>query len=346
MKVSCPSCGTNYNIDDKRIPPGGAKLKCAKCQSTFPIKRDGAVPAAGASARPGTSAPRSSAAIPLPGVGSVRTSPAVQASRGSALGADMNVATNPAIPLPGGSSGPRPSISAAVPLPGGAAANLFDDEATHAVPLPGGDGPEPSSPSPWDGESTRVASIPVPAAAVRPTARQAAAIPLPRAGAAPTSPGKPLGTVPLPGSSSGLTTSPGMPFARSSSPISSPAIPLPGSRPSSIPLPVAAPRAPEPDAGDGLDFADADLIDGPAVPLPSPPSISAMVPQPAGQDSNESTQMVSSADSGAFDFGDIPPPPEPPPPSASEDGGLDFGADFGDPAPPAAPEADVALPAP
>ncbi len=38
MKVSCPSCQTNYNIDDKRIPPGGAKLKCARCQNTFPIK--------------------------------------------------------------------------------------------------------------------------------------------------------------------------------------------------------------------------------------------------------------------------------------------------------------------
>ncbi|MFP2933606.1 zinc-ribbon domain-containing protein, partial [Pyxidicoccus sp. 3LG] len=40
MKVSCPSCQTNYNIDDKRIPPGGAKLKCARCQTTFPIKAE------------------------------------------------------------------------------------------------------------------------------------------------------------------------------------------------------------------------------------------------------------------------------------------------------------------
>ena len=38
MKVSCPTCQTNYNIDDKRIPPGGAKLKCARCQNTFPIR--------------------------------------------------------------------------------------------------------------------------------------------------------------------------------------------------------------------------------------------------------------------------------------------------------------------
>ncbi|ATB31741.1 tetratricopeptide repeat protein [Melittangium boletus] len=58
MKVSCPSCQTNYNIDDKRIPPGGAKLKCARCQNTFPIKPDESASA------PAAAAP---AAIPLPG---------------------------------------------------------------------------------------------------------------------------------------------------------------------------------------------------------------------------------------------------------------------------------------
>ncbi|HZN91550.1 MAG TPA: zinc-ribbon domain-containing protein, partial [Myxococcales bacterium] len=243
MKVSCPSCGTNYNIDDKRIPPGGAKLKCAKCQSTFPIKRDGAPGGAGAAA-------------PLPGAGPVRSNPSIAmpgAAKPSPVGYEMNVATSPAIPLPGpggGSSGPRPSISAtvprptgsrasssatvtaAVPLPGGVAANPFEDEATHAaLPLPGsGEAPPPdaaSGPSPWSGESTRVASIPMPAAALRPSGRYptasaappaVAAIPLPGSGSAGlgSSASKPLGAVPLPGSSSGLTTSPGMPFARSS----------------------------------------------------------------------------------------------------------------------------------
>ncbi|RKG64811.1 hypothetical protein D7W79_38670, partial [Corallococcus exercitus] len=77
MKVSCPSCQTNYNIDDRRIPPGGAKLKCARCQTTFPIKADGAgaeapeaappaAPQPAAIPLPGTAAPQS-AAIPLPG---------------------------------------------------------------------------------------------------------------------------------------------------------------------------------------------------------------------------------------------------------------------------------------
>ncbi|WP_415829565.1 zinc-ribbon domain-containing protein, partial [Corallococcus exiguus] len=61
MKVSCPSCQTNYNIDDRRIPPGGAKLKCARCQTTFPIKADGA------SGEAPEAAAQQPAAIPLPG---------------------------------------------------------------------------------------------------------------------------------------------------------------------------------------------------------------------------------------------------------------------------------------
>ncbi|MDC0714324.1 tetratricopeptide repeat protein [Stigmatella sp. ncwal1] len=66
MKVSCPSCQTNYNIDDKRIPAGGAKLKCAKCQATFPIKPADAMQTPAAIPLPGAAAPHA-AAIPLPG---------------------------------------------------------------------------------------------------------------------------------------------------------------------------------------------------------------------------------------------------------------------------------------
>jgi predicted Zn finger-like uncharacterized protein len=105
MKVSCPSCQTNYNIDDKRIPPGGAKLKCAKCQTTFPIR----APSEAAIPLPGAAAPQP-AAIPLPG------SAAPQSA---------------AIPLPG-SAAPQ---SAAIPLPGSAAPQ------SAAIPLPGSAAP-------------------------------------------------------------------------------------------------------------------------------------------------------------------------------------------------------------
>ena len=70
MKVACPSCKTNLNIDDSKIPPGGARIKCPTCQSVFPVKPQAAgaaVPLPGGSAPPPRAAPRSGA-VPLPGL--------------------------------------------------------------------------------------------------------------------------------------------------------------------------------------------------------------------------------------------------------------------------------------
>src|SRR6185436_19430463 len=101
MRVSCPSCSTTYNIDDKRIPAGGAKLKCAKCQTTFPIRPGMTAAPAGAVPLPGVSRPPpASNAVPLPGASAPQ-------SFDSGAGA---------IPLPGVSA---PSFdSGAIPLPG------------------------------------------------------------------------------------------------------------------------------------------------------------------------------------------------------------------------------------
>ncbi|RPH65632.1 MAG: tetratricopeptide repeat protein, partial [Myxococcaceae bacterium] len=66
MRVTCPSCQTAYNIDERRIPPGGAKLKCSTCQTLIPLRPPEAAAAsapslAGVSLREG--------AVPLPGLG-------------------------------------------------------------------------------------------------------------------------------------------------------------------------------------------------------------------------------------------------------------------------------------
>src|SRR5690349_19411018 len=122
MKVSCPSCQTNYNIDDKRIPPGGAKLKCARCQNTFPIKAE----------EPVSAPPPAPAAIPLPGAAMPSADYSDRAQgydpSQSAAGYDVSVAQGGAIPLPGASDpyasnpyGNDPYAGAqgdAVPLPG------------------------------------------------------------------------------------------------------------------------------------------------------------------------------------------------------------------------------------
>ncbi|MGO8968202.1 MAG: tetratricopeptide repeat protein [Myxococcaceae bacterium] len=96
MRVTCPSCQATYNLDERRIPPGGAKLKCTKCQSVFPIHSagtaEGAVPLP--SSGPPPLAPRKppEAALPLPG--------AARTSSSSALATPPVSMTTGVIPLP------------------------------------------------------------------------------------------------------------------------------------------------------------------------------------------------------------------------------------------------------
>src|SRR5690349_19566556 len=84
MKVSCPSCQTNYNIDEKRIPAGGAKLKCAKCQTTFPIR-----PGTGATGAPSVPLPAGTQAVPLPSAGGGISTGAAVPLPSSQFGADF-----------------------------------------------------------------------------------------------------------------------------------------------------------------------------------------------------------------------------------------------------------------
>src|SRR5262249_47018769 len=88
MRVTCPSCQTNYNIDDTRIPPGGAKVKCAKCQPLFVAK--GAHPTIVESS------------VPLPGVAPLRA----RSSAPPASPSSPTIAANAlSVPLPGSAAG-------------------------------------------------------------------------------------------------------------------------------------------------------------------------------------------------------------------------------------------------
>ena len=143
MRVSCPSCHTNYNIDDKRIPAGGAKLKCTKCQTTFPVK-PGQAAAAGLPAAP----TNGFGAVPLPGSG--RPS------------APAPVVSSPlTVPLPGLG---MPGLGEAVPLPGFDATSPGTAPGTSPIAPPA---PFAERPTDWEHESTRVADIQVPSAAFR-----------------------------------------------------------------------------------------------------------------------------------------------------------------------------------
>ncbi|MBL8721644.1 MAG: zinc-ribbon domain-containing protein, partial [Myxococcales bacterium] len=39
LKVQCSSCGAPYNIDERRIPAAGLKVRCPKCTTTFVVKK-------------------------------------------------------------------------------------------------------------------------------------------------------------------------------------------------------------------------------------------------------------------------------------------------------------------
>lgn len=45
MIITCPACLTKFKLAEERIPPGGAKARCSKCQNIFFISKELAQPA-------------------------------------------------------------------------------------------------------------------------------------------------------------------------------------------------------------------------------------------------------------------------------------------------------------
>jgi predicted Zn finger-like uncharacterized protein len=40
MIIICPQCLTKFNLDDGRVPHGGAKVRCSKCQHIFQVRQE------------------------------------------------------------------------------------------------------------------------------------------------------------------------------------------------------------------------------------------------------------------------------------------------------------------
>jgi len=40
MIIICPQCLTKFNLDDGRVPDGGAKVRCSKCQHIFQVRQE------------------------------------------------------------------------------------------------------------------------------------------------------------------------------------------------------------------------------------------------------------------------------------------------------------------
>ncbi len=362
MKVSCPSCNATLNIDDKKIPAGGARIKCPTCQNIFPVK-----PPASSTSR----------LVPLPGL--TAATPQKQTWE------EESTRVAPNMPLPGGAI-PGATTIAAPPTNVKLAA--IRTGTTPTVPLPGISA-APAQRQDWEDEATRVGDVPLPgpagvgmdfgdpqgnATAVGPA--YSPSIPLPGGQNATTTGPSYQATddsIPLPGGNDdfgsdfgnddfrGPTTEvpsvqlPPAPPPRSASiplpaPPSTAAIPLPAPPPrnaavplpaggrGNVPLPGGAGGAiplPAPEEADPNEF---DPTGG--VPLPAPSQASGTFdmsePLDSGFDFDEAPAPVAAA--GGFNFDDAPPPPAPgnfdfgPPQAAPATGGFDFDA-----APPPAP---------
>src|SRR6476660_8620375 len=78
LKVECESCKAPYQVDERRVPPTGLKMRCPKCGHTFLVTdpSKGAAPAAaGASPDPSRPAMKQT----MVGVGAMGKAPSPKA---------------------------------------------------------------------------------------------------------------------------------------------------------------------------------------------------------------------------------------------------------------------------
>jgi len=61
-KVACPSCQASYDVDERRIPASGMKMRCPKCSASFLVMQDGSV----GLAAPAVPAVAGAPAVPAP----------------------------------------------------------------------------------------------------------------------------------------------------------------------------------------------------------------------------------------------------------------------------------------
>ena len=145
IKVECISCNNPYELDEKRLPASGLRMRCPKCGTSLLVFADGRVQAAPAPvAPPGAfgNAPRPMPpprpavprpVVPPPDLGEADL-PAIPARGTSASGRGM-LADD--LDLPAAVSAPRPpSPSSAVDLRSGAGADAAAVEETDLPALP------------------------------------------------------------------------------------------------------------------------------------------------------------------------------------------------------------------
>ncbi len=123
IKVECVSCKSPYDVDERRIPAVGMKMRCPKCSTSFVIAKDGSVMAVDAQPSAANSiSPPKAAAIPPPAnaAGSAFAKPPAaqpQPGAASAFGAAKPAASAFGAPKPAASAFGAPPSKVAAPAP-------------------------------------------------------------------------------------------------------------------------------------------------------------------------------------------------------------------------------------
>jgi predicted Zn finger-like uncharacterized protein len=102
MRVACPHCQARYNLDERKLPAGGAKVKCPKCQGTIVVRPPAAEDGAVALPAPGAQAPAGrGGAVPLPTPAPSPGGPPVLFHGAPAIAPGPPTLAPPAPPAPG-----------------------------------------------------------------------------------------------------------------------------------------------------------------------------------------------------------------------------------------------------
>ena len=311
MRITRPSCQTAYNIDERRVPPGGAKLKCSTCQTLIPVRPPETAAAAPAPGPSVAGVRLREGAVPLPGLGlgAAPDSPAAGlphlTPRVPERPPTAQSATTGRIPLPTArvpTPGPVPSLTAAPPVPPPRRADrtMVVPGASAAVELPApAVPPRPSSAPP----PPRVAPAPPPPSVFAPPPPPASVFapppPLPSARAQAGAP-----AVPMP--------SPGRATPAPRPPATPPDSPLPGFEEAGFDDAAlsgdgghAAESFDGADAGYGAEALPEETPGDDAGPVTSPESVGAAPSEAAAQadDSEEPWDPGTSPEFGTIDLG-------------------------------------------
>ncbi|MBK8251664.1 MAG: zinc-ribbon domain-containing protein [Polyangiaceae bacterium] len=121
IKVECPGCKAPYQVDERRVPDAGLKMRCPKCATSFVVTKPGAPAAAKPAAKPPADVV---ATKPATGV-----APAAKPPAAAPKGADVLAGADWDLPAPSGDRASRGAPPPAKrPAPAAPAPAASDDD--------------------------------------------------------------------------------------------------------------------------------------------------------------------------------------------------------------------------